>query len=117
MAFGKEKPEKATFHNIGAISTDSLDVLDSARIGDDLSVGGSVHIGPGGVKSDGPISAEGDGFYGGDLNVKGAASFGGPAKVNDLLQLTPRPSPPGSPENGDLYYDNSGADHALLHLG
>ncbi len=53
------------------------------------------------------------------MHVKGVSSFDGPIRVqgpaviNDYLKMTPRPSPPESPANGDVYYDNSGIDHAF----
>ena len=105
--------------SIGTISTDDLDVSSSAQVGNTLSVGGGLNAGAGGIKSDGPFAAEGDGSFGGRLHVGANGSFGGdvsaagPVSTNDFLALTPMASPPGSPIDGDMYYDNSEPDHAL----
>ncbi len=108
--------------SIGSIASDSLDVAGDAQVVNNLSAGGALNAGLGGIKSDGPMSAEGDLAIGGNFDVQNAASFGGTLNaqggfsMNDILKLTPRESPPVAQQNGCLYYDKTGQAAFCVYL-
>ena len=108
--------------SIGSIATDSLDVSKSSRVGNNFSVGGGVNVGMGGIYSAGPFSAQGAVSIGGDLNVVSGADFGDELNalsrisINGLLKLTPRESPPDSPADGYVYYDQTDQNALCVYM-
>ncbi len=74
---------------IGSIATNTLNVSENAIIGDHLYVQDGLNVGPGGIKSDGPVS------------------------IKDILTLVPRTTNPTSPVSGTLYYNDT---DGTLHI-
>ncbi|RKX25245.1 MAG: hypothetical protein DRP47_10090 [Candidatus Zixiibacteriota bacterium] len=72
---------------IGSIAANSIEVSENARIGDHLQVHGGVNVGPGGIKSDGPVS------------------------IDNVLTLVPQTANPTNPVSGTLYYGSDGKLH------
>ncbi|MFC1658223.1 right-handed parallel beta-helix repeat-containing protein [Candidatus Omnitrophota bacterium] len=55
--------------NIGDISSSSIEVTDNVDIGNNLYVRSGLNVGPGGILSNGPLSAGGGGYFGDKVGI------------------------------------------------
>ncbi|MFC1658224.1 NosD domain-containing protein [Candidatus Omnitrophota bacterium] len=55
--------------NIGDISASSIEVTDNVDIGNNLYVRSGLNVGPGGILSNGPLSAGGGGYFGDKVGI------------------------------------------------
>ena len=63
------------------------------QVANNLYVDGGANVGPGGIKSDGPVAID------------------GPVSITDVLRLKPRGSPPPNAPAGTIYFGWDGHIH------